>query len=201
MPVFTIDLNAEPQSPDLQWPELVGSLSERLGSGATLLKRVDVEADPFAQPAQSAQSRRLSSFDIADPDQGSEQVARSLLAIMSAPSGASQPQERALAADTLLRLAPRLPIRALIAVAERVSVMESPPPLLIGLLLRDTRDEVAGPLLERASMVSEQDLFSVIADGDVTKQRMIARRRIISPALAEALVDDRRACRPPHARA
>jgi len=185
LPVFTIDLNAEQSSHDLQWPELVGSLSERLG-GATLLKRVEVEADPFAQPAQPA--RRLSSFDIADPDQGSEQVARSLLAIMSAPFGASQPQERALAADTLLRLAPRLPVRALIAVAERVSVMENPPPLLIGRLLRDARDEVAGPLLERASMVSDQDLFTVIAEADVTKQRMIARRRIISPALADRLI-------------
>ena len=66
--------------------------------------------------------------------------------------------------------------------------MENPPPLLIGRLQRDPRDEVAGPLLERTSIVTDQDLLSVIAEGDHRKQRLIARRRVISPALADALI-------------
>jgi len=60
--------------------------------------------------------------------------------------------------------------------------------LLVGFLLRDPRDEVARPLLERASLVSDQDLLGVIAEGNAAKQRMIARRRVISPTLADALL-------------
>jgi len=186
--VFTIDLDAVQEPQQLEWPELVDSLNERLRTNSTLLKRVETELDPFAQPAPSLRPRSSAGMDIAEPDQGSEEVARSLLGIMSAPSGASQPQERALAADTLLRLIPRLSVRTLITIADRVSVMENPPPLLIGRLLRDPRDEVAGPLLERAGIVTDQDLMSVIAEGDAAKQRMIARRRVVSPALADALI-------------
>jgi len=186
--VFTIDLDAVQEPQQLEWPELVDSLNERLRTNSTLLKRVETELDPFAQPAPSLRPRSPAGMDIAEPDQGSEDVARSLLDIMSAPFGASQPQERALAADTLLRLIPRLSVRTLMTIAERVSVMENPPPLLIGRLLRDPRDEVAGPLLERAGIVTDQDLMSVIAEGDAAKQRMIARRRMVSPALADALI-------------
>jgi hypothetical protein len=121
-----------------------------------------------------------------DPQSG--EVARSLLDVMSAPSGTSQPQERALAADTLLRLVPRLPLKNLASLVERVSMMEMPPQLLVRRLIRDPRIEIAGPLLERASAISDQDLMALIASGDASKQRLIARRRNISPALAEALI-------------
>lgn len=186
LPVITIDLNAVLDPLELEGSELVDSLSERLGTGSTLLRRVETSADPFARPAPEFQKGR--SLDFAEPEPGTEDVARSLLDIMSAPSGTSQPQERALAADTLLRLAPRLASRTLMMIAERVSVMENPPALMVGFLLRDPRDEVARPLLERASSVSDQDLMGVIAEGDAAKQRMIARRRLISPALADALL-------------
>jgi len=186
LPVITIDLNAVLDAPELEGSELVDSLSERLGANSTLLRRVDSPADPFAKPAPEFQRRRP--LDLVESDPGTEDVARSLLDIMSAPSGTSQPHERALAADTLLRLAPRLASRTLMAIAERVSVMENPPALLVGFLLRDPRDEVARPLLERASLVSDQDLMGVIVEGQAAKQRMIARRRVISSALADALI-------------
>ena len=186
LPVITIDLNAVFDPFELEGSELVDSLSERLGTSSTLLRRVETSADPFARPAPEFQKRRP--LDLVEPEPGTEDVARSLLDIMSAPSGTSQPQERALAADTLLRLAPRLASRTLMMIAERVSVMENPPALLVGCSLRDPRDEVARPLLERASIVSDQDLMGVIGEGDAAKQRMIARRRLISPALADALL-------------
>jgi uncharacterized protein (DUF2336 family) len=186
LPVITIDLNAVLDPLELQGSDLVDSLSERLGASSTLLRRVETSADPFARPAPEFQERRP--LDFVESDPGADDVARSLLDIMSAPSATSQPQERALAADTLSRLAPRLSSRTLMMIAERVSVMENPPPLLVGLLLRDPRDEVARPLLERASLVSDQDLMGVIAEGNAAKQRMIARRRVISSALADALL-------------
>ncbi|MBL8895058.1 MAG: DUF2336 domain-containing protein [Rhizobiales bacterium] len=186
LPVITIDLETVLHPVELDRSELVDSLSERLGANSTLLRRAEPVSDPFAKPAPELQIRRP--VDVVEPDPDTEGVAKSLLDIMSGPAGTSQPQERALAADTLLRLAPRLVTRTLIAIAERVSMMDTPPPLLIGFLLRHPREEVAKPLLERASMVSDQDLMGVIAEGSVAKQRMIARRRVISGALADALI-------------
>lgn len=186
LPVITIDLNAVLNAPELEGAELVDSLSERLGASSTLLRRAETSADPFARPAPEFQQARP--LDLVESEPGTEDVARSLLDIMSAPSGTSQPHERALAGDTLLRLAPRLASRSLVTIAERVSVMENPPALLVGFLLRDPRDDVARPLLERASLVSDQDLMGVIAEGNAAKQRMIARRRRLSPALADALI-------------
>ncbi|MFO0992431.1 MAG: DUF2336 domain-containing protein [Hyphomicrobiales bacterium] len=186
LPVITIDLDAALNPVELDQTELVDTLSERFGTSSTLLRRAEPVSDPFAQPAPELQIRRT--VDVVEPDPDTEIAAKSLLDIMSGPAGVSQPQERALAADTLQRLAPRLATRTLMTIAERVSMMDAPPPLLIGFLLRHPREEVAKPLLERASMVSDQDLMGVIAEGNVAKQRMIARRRVISGALADALI-------------
>jgi hypothetical protein len=121
-----------------------------------------------------------------DPQAG--EMARSLLDIMSAPSGATQPQERALAADMLLRLVPRIPLRPMIALVDRICVMEPPPPLLVARLIKDKRPDIAGPILERCNYIADQDLMEVIGEGNPAKQRMIARRRHISAALSDALV-------------
>ncbi|MGE3831286.1 MAG: DUF2336 domain-containing protein [Parvibaculaceae bacterium] len=122
------------------------------------------------------------------PDTNSGEIARSLLDIMSMPQTGSLPQERALAADTLLRLVPRLPEKSIIELVERVCVMEAPSQLLVRRLINDPRIEVSAPLLERGTVVSDRDLIAVIEENDPAKQRLIARRRGISPALAEALI-------------
>jgi uncharacterized protein (DUF2336 family) len=104
------------------------------------------------------------------------------------PQAGSLPQERALAADTLLRLIPRLPDKSILELVERVCVMEAPSPLLVRRLINDPRLEVSAPLLERGTVVSDRDLIAVIEENDPAKQRLIARRRGISPALSEALI-------------
>jgi hypothetical protein len=73
-------------------------------------------------------------------------------------------------------------------VVERICMMESPPALLIARLIRDPRAEVAGPILEKGGIVSDQDLLSVVEENDETKHRMIARRRLVSTALCDALI-------------
>ena len=122
------------------------------------------------------------------PDTNSGEIARSLLDIMSMPQAGSLPQERALAADTLLRLIPRLPEKSVVDLVERVCVMEAPSQLLVRRLINDPRIEVSAPLLERGTVVSDRDLIAVIEENDAAKQRLIARRRGISPALSEALI-------------
>jgi hypothetical protein len=140
----------------------------------------------------SAESRRrmvlLRQAAGSEPSEELGEVARSLLEIMSLPANATQPQERALAADSLLHLVHRLPVKTLVAMAERVSFMEAPPPLIMAELIHDPRIEVAGPLLEKCSAINDQDLIEVIADGLVQSNRMIARRRNLSAVLCDALI-------------
>jgi hypothetical protein len=153
-----------------------------------LRKQVETRADPFAETLLASAVSSAPAVEIAEPDPQSGETAKSLLDIMSASSSIVQPQERALAADTLLRLIPRVPEKMLIALAERVAIMEFPPPLLVTRLIRDPRPDVAGPLLEKASNIPDRDLITVIAESDPLKLRMIARRRHLSAALVEALI-------------
>ena len=122
----------------------------------------------------------------ADEDAGN--LARSLLEMMSAAAGTAQPQERALAADTLLRLVHRIPVKQMLNLVERLVLMDAPPQLIVARLIRDPRPEVAGPLLERCMHITDLDLIGATDGTDTSKQRMIARRRIISPALSDHLI-------------
>jgi uncharacterized protein (DUF2336 family) len=109
--------------------------------------------------------------------------------MMSAGAGSGLPHERALAADTLLRLVPRVPVKQLIAIVERLAIMENPPALLVAKLIRDPRAEVVAPLLERCMHITDQDLTAAALEGDAGKRRMIARRRVISPVLSDHLIE------------
>ena len=123
-----------------------------------------------------------------EQEQEAAELARSLLDMMATGNSAGLPQERALAADTLLRMLPRLPLKSLIMLSERVRLMESPPPLLMAKLIADPKISVAGPLLEDCMHITDEDLIMVINDGDFAKIRMIARRRRLSRAITSELV-------------
>ena len=121
-----------------------------------------------------------------DPEAGAR--AHALLDIMAIPTSGSLPQERALANDTLLRLIPRMPVKSLRHLAERVCLMEVPSQMLVRRLINDQRIEVSGPLLENAMTVDDSDLIAVCNSGNPAKLKLMARRRLISPALSEALI-------------
>ena len=147
------------------------------------LKPVD---DPFAKLAHDEPAENPADAN-ADEDAG--ELARSLLDMMLSNPSAGQPQERALAADALLKLVPRIPLKALVMVVDRLSIMESPPHLLVSKLIHDPRIEVAGPLLELCNHISDQVLGKVIATGQVSLMRLIARRRSISATLSDQLIE------------
>jgi Uncharacterised protein conserved in bacteria (DUF2336) len=121
-------------------------------------------------------------------EQESAELARSLLDMMASGASSGLPQERALAADTLLRMLPRLPLKSLIMLAERLCMMDQPPQLLVAKLICDSRIEIAGPLLEECMHITDEDLAMVIHDGTTAKNRMIARRRRISRAISSQLI-------------
>jgi hypothetical protein len=167
-------------------PVIGTSIAEKLGSDSPLLRKTE-NADPFASPL-TARFMPARPTETPEADEDTGELALSLLEMMSGGAASSQPQERALAADTLLRLIPRIPARQLLAIAERVAIMEQPPSLLVARLIRDPRPEIAAPLLERCMHISDHDLMLAATEGDVQKQRMTARRRVISPTLSDQLI-------------
>jgi uncharacterized protein (DUF2336 family) len=143
--------------------------------------------DDFAQVPDTKKPKRADRpKDLTEAQETEKaELARSLLDMMAAGDG--QPQERALAADTLLRMLPQLPARTRTVLAERLSIMAAPPPFLVSRLIAEPDLAIAGPLLEDCSHISDEDLFTLIQAGDAAKCRLLARRRKISRPVAEAL--------------
>lgn len=123
-----------------------------------------------------------------EQDLANAELARSLLDMMASSNSSGLPQERALAADTLLRMLPRLPLKSLIMLSERLCMMEQPPQLIVAKLIADPRIEVSGPLLEDCSHITDEVLVSVINEAMPDKRRMLARRRNISRAVSTSLI-------------
>jgi Uncharacterised protein conserved in bacteria (DUF2336) len=149
--------------------------------------------DAFALPPSALTKPKtptviLPAVQTPEQEQESAELARSLLDMMASGASSGLPQERALAADTLLRMLPRLPLKSLIMLAERLGMMETPPQLLVAKLICDTRIEVAGPLLEECMHITDEDLATVIHEGTTAKNRMIARRRRINRAISTQLI-------------
>ena len=98
------------------------------------------------------------------------------------------PQERALAGDALLVLLPRLRDRQLATLAERICGMAQPPALLVARLLQDPRPEIGGIILERCPNLRDDDVIAASALAGSERLIILARRRGLSPAVADHLV-------------
>ncbi len=146
--------------------------------------------DAFAQSPAAIPARPAVVATPQTPEQelANAELARSLLDMMASSNSSGLPQERALAADTLLRMLPKLPLKSLVMLSERLCLMEQPPQLIVAKLIADQRVEVSGPLLEDCSHISDETLISVINEGLADKRRMMARRRKISRAISASLI-------------
>ncbi|MBU6156749.1 MAG: DUF2336 domain-containing protein [Alphaproteobacteria bacterium] len=98
------------------------------------------------------------------------------------------PQELQLALDIMRTLAADAELIVRRAVAESMKASRHLPH---DVALRLARDEVsvAVPVLEHASVLTDDDLISILADGVGAKQVAIARRPQVSATLAAAIVD------------
>lgn len=146
--------------------------------------------DAFSQTPSMAPARAPVEVVQQTPEQemANAELARSLLDMMASSNSTGLPQERALAADTLLRMLPKLPLKSLIMLSERLCLMDAPPQLLVAKLIGDPRIEVSGPLLENCSHISDEVLVAVIHEGMPDKRRMMARRRKLNRAVSAVLV-------------
>ena len=179
----------EPQGrPDPQI-DITEPLAERIGTQSILLKPRPQPDDEFAGDAAAFNNPGKTPAATAPlPDPRSGATARMLLDIMSQSASNVQPQERALAAATLLKLVPRMPLDALQVLSDRLCMMESPPAQLVKALIWHAETSVAGPLLEKCRTISDQDLLQLVSDVDISRLKMIARRRSVSPAVCDALI-------------
>ncbi len=173
------------QDPAAARPEVMAADEATLATRTASVRKPSLADDPFAKIAPDPAAH----VNNEEPDEDSGELARSLLDMMLSSPSAGLPQERALAADALLKLIPKVPTKPLIAIAERMAIMDSPPNLLIARLINDPRIEIAGPLLEQCNHISDQVLGKVIASGQVNLQRLIARRRHLSAALTDQLIE------------
>jgi len=111
-----------------------------------------------------------------------------LLEVMGMPDSAAQPQERALAADALLELLPKVATpRIYASLGKRLCLMEEPSLPLLNALLACGLPEVIGQVLSEARL-PERKLLDIVSEADPVHLRHVVRRRNISTALSDALV-------------
>lgn len=190
------DIAIEPATPDPALAETPQAAEEQAKEAASTAPPPMAPAPRQEPPVASVPGkpggpgfveRRVLERPLPEAPEAGER-AHALLDIMAIPTAGSLPQERALANDTLLRLIPRMPLKSLRHLAERVCLMEAPSQMLVRRLINDPRIEVSGPLLENAMTVDDSDLIAVCSSGNPAKLKLMARRRLISPALSEALI-------------
>lgn len=143
---------------------------------------------PSSEPDHGRPTSLAPPPETVDIDPKAGETARMLLDMMASVSGGAQPQERALAADTLLRLVDRMPEGELCALAERLALMEQPPQMLVTRLINHADDQVAQHLIENGRAISDRDLENLARNCDFARMRMIARRRCVSARLSDVLI-------------
>jgi uncharacterized protein (DUF2336 family) len=96
--------------------------------------------------------------------------------------------ERSMTADLLVDMLREAPLEDRARVARRLASLNEIPATLVRLLLRDAV-EVAQPLLENCASLSDVDLIDCARHASTDHRRLIALRRGLGEAPAEAVVD------------
>ena len=113
---------------------------------------------------------------------------RRLADVVCLPTSRVNTFERAVTADLLVEmLREGEPVDRLRVSRRLVGLGDLPTPIL-RLLLRD-EIEIAAPLLDDATSVSDAELISCVHDASIIHRRLIARRRDISELVADAIIE------------
>lgn len=108
--------------------------------------------------------------------------------VVSLPSSRVNAFERAMTGDLLIEMLRDATLSERARVARRLANLTEIPAPLLRLLLRD-EPEVAGPLLQDGTSLSDSDLIGCIRHASIDHRMMIARRRHVSEVVCEALVE------------
>jgi uncharacterized protein (DUF2336 family) len=113
---------------------------------------------------------------------------RRLADVVCLPSSRVNTFERAVTADLLVEILRDAEPEDRRRVAQRIAHLSETPNALLRLLLRDEID-IAAPLLEDGTALSDPDLIDCVREAKIEHRRMIAGRRGISEMVCEALTD------------
>jgi len=113
---------------------------------------------------------------------------RRLADVVCLPSSRVNAFERAMTADLLVEMLRDASALDRARVAKRMTGLAEAPNNLLRLLLLD-EVEVARPLLEDSSALSDADLIASVLGGGTEHRRLVARRRDLSEIVGEALLE------------
>lgn len=116
-----------------------------------------------------------------------EVLVKRLSDLVCLPETRISPVERHMAGDLLMDMlreaAPQLRVR----VARRIAALADAPPLLLRMLASDEID-VAAPILEESTSISDADLIEASKNGGVNHRTRIAQRKLVRETVAEEIV-------------
>ena len=125
------------------------------------------------------------------PSMGSQSFAaasRDLVAIMTLPSGQAQPQERLFAGDALVGILPHLQPAELANLTRTVARLDLVSERLRSFLVNHPDNDISCRMLKDAQHLADTDLLRLIPKASEQQLRLIARRRLLSMAVCDALV-------------
>ena len=98
------------------------------------------------------------------------------------------PSEQALIDEILVRIIEHVDVDLRMRIAKRISQMAEPPRALLAKLARD-EIVVAESILEDSLAITDSDLIDIVRKGNGEHRRVIAERKVLSSAVADALVE------------
>jgi hypothetical protein len=140
----------------------------------------DTGAAPAVQPATAAAANSGS--------QSFATASRDLVAIMTLPSGQAQPQERLFAGDALVSILPYLQPSELANLTRTVARLDLVSEQLRSFLVCHPDPDISSRMLKDAQLLSDVDLLRLIPKAGEQQLRLIARRRMLSMTICDALI-------------
>jgi hypothetical protein len=115
-------------------------------------------------------------------------ASRDLVAIMTLTSGQAQPQERLFAGDALVSILPYLQSSELANLTRTVARLDLVSEQLRSFLACHPDPDISSRMLKDAQVLPDVDLLRLIPKANEQQLRLIARRRLLSMAVCDALI-------------
>jgi uncharacterized protein (DUF2336 family) len=122
------------------------------------------------------------------PSRARAALLKRLADVVCLPSSRVNAFERSMTADLLVEMLREAEVEERAKVARRLANLTEPPPVLARLLLRDVI-HVSRDLLENCTALTDAELIDCARRASMEHRRLIARRRVVSDTVCEAVVE------------
>lgn len=115
-------------------------------------------------------------------------LAKRLSDVICIPASQLPPQERHMAGDVLVELLRDADVKLRASVAKRLVMLNEAPRTILVILAKD-KIEIAKHVLEKSRSLSDSDIIQIARKVTTEHRLMMARRRLISDAVVDVLVE------------